>query len=223
MIVTKDTSVDFPFFIIKDFLSNPQELRKIILDAPFKNDDGVWVGRNTILHPNYQDYLYGLAQKTACEILNDYVWSPEQAIDFRKLDDPNYPSPTAAHVDRFFWYDFDKNNRPIYNNYMHWSFILDCTPIQNSARLCFCEDLEGSRYGTFEESKSSKIRDYSQWKIYKDFYYSYNTAVMFPSNLWHTARDFVCSKEVPRTMFASWFFSGFNAKYNKCGIPQIDK
>ena len=224
MIVTKDTSVDFPFFIIKDFLPNPEVYRKMVLEAEYDQSSGYWVGDNIISHPFYANKTLEYIASTASGILQDYIWYIDSSfINFRRLTQPKH-SELHAHIDRFSRYDFDEHGRPIYVNHPMWSFIFDFTPQEQSARLCFCEDLNGQRFATFKTPVDiPKQQDSSQWKIYKDFYYSYNTAVMFPSNYWHTAIDFACSKEMPRTMGVAWIYSGFNAKYNKCGIPLVDK
>jgi hypothetical protein len=223
MIVTKDTSVNFPFFIIKDFLPNPELYRKMVLEGEYDKTNGYWVGDNVILPQEFKDRTLEYILDTAAKTLNDYVWTHRPFISFRRLEQPR-TSELAAHVDRPKEFDFDNQGRPIYANYKYWAFILDFTPQDKSARFCFCENDSGERFvkaSTLPDLERQK--DFSKWSIYKDFYYSYNTAIMFPAHFWHTAIDFTCSKELPRTMAVTWFYSGFNAKYNKCGIPSIDE
>lgn len=226
MIVTKDTSVHFPFYIIKDFLPNPEEYRNIVLNAKYNNTNGFWVGDNVIVPEHFSDKTVDFITQTANSILNDYVWCPKKLITFRRLQQPKQ-SELAAHMDRIKEFDLDSEGRPLYSRYTFWAFIFDFTPQNKSAKFSFCEHISGEKcfnpFGSAETRKTIVQKDYSQWKSYKDFYYSYNTAIMFPCHYWHTATDFICSKENPRTMGVAWFFSGFNPKYNKCGNPVIDE
>jgi len=223
MIVTRDTSVNFPFFIIKDFLPNPEVYRQMVLQAEYDKSSGYWVGDNVIVPKFFKDKTLEYILDTGSNILNDYVWTHKPVMSFRRLEEPR-SSELIAHVDRLPEYDFDKQGRNIYARYTYWAFIFDFTPQEKSARFCFCEHESGERYIRADTPANlEKQKDPKQWKIYKDFYYSYNTAIMFPSNYWHTAVDFACTKETPRTMGVTWFYSGFNAKYNKCGIPSIDE
>lgn len=223
MIVTKDASVDFPFFVIKDFLPNPEVYRKIVLNSEHDNSKGYWVGDHVIVPPEFANATMGYIFDTAASILDDYIWTPRPFISFRRLEEPK-TSELAAHIDRLREYDFDAKGRPIYSRFTYWAFIMDFTPQDKSARFAFCEHVSGERFVKHHTSPDlQKQKDSTQWKIYKDFYYSYNTAIMFPAHYWHTAIDFACSKEMPRTMAVTWFYSGFNPKYNKCGVPAIDK
>lgn len=223
MIVTKDTSVDFPFYIIKDFLPNPETYRNIVLQSPYDNSKGYWVGDNVIVPPAFSDTTLGYIFDSAASILDDYIWTHRPFISFRRLEEPR-TSSLAAHIDRLKEFDFDSNGRSLYSRFPYWAFIMDFTPQEKSARFCFCEHISGERFvNAHTKPDIEKQSDPAQWKIYKDFYYSYNTAIMFPSHYWHTAIDFACTKEMPRTMAVTWFYSGFNPKYNKCGMPAIDK
>lgn len=222
MIVTKDTSDGFPFYIIKDFLPNPEVLRQIILKGEYDKSSGYWVGDNIIVPKQLADNVLGYVLDHAASILDDYVWTHRPFISFRRLEEPR-TSELAAHIDRLKEFDFDARGRPLYANNTYWAFIMDFTPQEKSARFCFCEHESGERFATPNTKPDlQKQSDPAQWKIYKDFYYSYNTAIMFPAHYWHTAIDFACTKEMPRTMAVTWFYSGFNAKYNKCGVPAID-
>jgi len=222
----KDTSVSFPLYVIKDFLPDPGSYRETVLSAPTASEKGFWVGENVTVPGSLTDKTVSLVFNTAERILNDYIWIPQKRVFFRRLYEAK-PSELVAHMDRLKDFDFDQRGRAVYANYTYWSLIFDFTPQDRSAKLSFCRHASGEVcFNPYQSSHTRQIsvqKDASQWKAYKDFYYAYNTAIMFPAHYWHNASDFLCSKSMPRTMGVCWFFSGFNPKYNKCGTPVIDR
>lgn len=233
MKVFKDDQVDFPLFIIKDFFEDPDFYRNVLLNAKENNQNGNFIGKNLDVDPCFYDSTAFYVLNAASQILNDYTWIPVigNLIHFRRQTDSNESSILATHTDRFEFLDFDQTGRSIFSNYMHWSFIVTLTPAEKQGSLCFCENIKTGerlkqikyRQDIEKEEVWDCITNHDEWKIWKEVYYEYNSAIMFPSHFWHTALNIKCSKEHPRTMFTAWFYSGFNSKYNKCGIDVLDK
>lgn len=228
MKVAKDESVDFPLFVITDFFPNPEEIRYEVLQAPLRYDNGPWVGDNVNISDETRIKTMKYILSTAKDILKDYVWcfNISVPLEFRKLEDSSKTSEFIVHTDRFEWLDFDQQGRSLLSKWDHWSFVFDLTPTENAAKLSFGEYINGEKTLSCllkHPNRGEIMRDASSWKFYKHHYYSYNSAVMFPSNYWHTASDFICSKQVPRVNGAAWFYSGYNPVYHISGIELLDK
>jgi len=236
MIIFKDNQVDFPLYVIKDFLPDPYSHRQVLLNAEISNVKGFFTGDNLIVSEDFLQSTYKSVLETAFYILNDYVWVPFlstvdqntdfewQAIQFRRQEDENHKSILAAHHDRLEIFDFDSVGRPIFAPYTFWSFIFSTTPEEKSAKLCFSENRKGERFSKIEPYKKhcqQEMTNFDEWKTYKEVDYEYNSAIMFPAHFWHSVVNIKCSKENPRTIFASWFYSGYNHKYNHSGISQL--
>jgi hypothetical protein len=231
---TKDDSVDFPFYVLRNFLPNPDFYRKLILENNLINCAGLYSpGDDVDVAANIKEETLKYICDVVSQVINDRVWYPflrrgyMQSIAFRRQT-VKYESLSAAHIDRHLEIDYDINGKTIFGNYKHWALICDLTPIKNSARFSFCENQEKERFFDLDpyrhlglsailEKVSEKTHETtlvrSNWTKYKDFFYEYNTALLFPSNYFHTVTDIECSEETPRALFSSWVYSGFNHKY----------
>lgn len=227
MQIIQDTETDFPLFVIKNFLPNPEQYRETVLKASVANKNGAWVGDEVIVSDDLKlstiNYIFSCAEN----ILNDYIWSPQPLIAFRKLKEPR-ASNLIVHTDRFHFFDFATGGRPVFAHWAHWSFIFDFTPQNNSARLKFAKNKKGEPCvfifkEQFGKEFENKLLDKSEWTFYKEIPYFHNTAIMFPSHYFHTAENFMCSEEMPRTMGATWFYSGYNPLFHKTNISFIDE
>lgn len=235
MKVFKDETVDFPLYVIKDFFKDPEFYRDTLLKSEEKRHARhSYIGNNLETSLCFYEPTLFYTLDAASDIIGDYVWVPFiktdrlATIQFRKQTDPTETSVLAAHTDRYEFLDFDRLGRPVFSSYLHWSLIVNLTPTKNQGQLCFCENSKGERFKPIDffqdqDAIGDSLRDHSQWRVWKEIDYEYNSAILFPSNYWHTPQNIKCSLEEPRIIFTTWFYSGFNAKYNKCGIGLLDE